>query len=731
MNHSQKEIDVLKATIAVLEQENSQLSERAEDAMLLGLVAEAIQGLNDPMEVLANVLERASILKNFPFVTCGQLFEDKVEHICSYCSFSEDENIGYPITIDPEICDELKAGPFISHSTHGITTTLTTTGFSATSVTIIPFHCHDYPNGLFLFFSRKSNESQLTSGLFLLDQIVNMAAGRLNNLYLTQQLDTLNAGLEERIRNKTAALHNANTLLQEAHKKFEAVLDGIDAHIYVVDMESYDTLYDNRKPAESLPSSNSNLCYKYLRNEKFPCSFCKIPEFLSSAPTDDRVIVWEFWDQLHNKWVLNREKRVVWPNTRHAKLTISTDISEIKKAEQERELMRQSLQQAQKMEAVGVLAGSVAHDLNNILSGVVSYPDLLLAGLAEDSEMRKPLETIRTAGRKAAAIVRDLLTLARRELKIEEVVDLGYVVSEYLASAECEALLRNHSNVKIAGPDTSVILPVMGSEVHLSNVLMNIITNGVEAMPEGGTVTIHLDVVSVTSHPKGWPVWRAGDYAKLSVSDTGMGIPQYLQQKIFDPFYTGKMPGHSGTGLGLAIVWGTIIDHNGAVSVESEDGKGTTFHIFLPLHGGDTQKKAAIQQQNTQRRVPVKGNGESILIVDDITSQRQMASEILQHLNYTVTTAHSGESAITYLRAHTVDLVLLDMIMPNGIDGLETYKQILTFRPHQKVIIVSGYSQADQINEAQQLGISQFVSKPYTLLNISEAIQKALTQKGV
>jgi signal transduction histidine kinase/ActR/RegA family two-component response regulator len=724
MDDPRKEIEVLQATIAVLEQENSQLSERAEDAMLLGLVAEAIEGLKTPLDILANVLERASILKNYPFVTCGKLVNSAVKHICSYCAFSDDENIGYPITIDPEISDELEAGPFVSNSMDGIVTNLSTQGFTATSVTIIPFHCHYYPEGIFLFFDRETSQNHNTSGLFLLDQIVNMAAARLNNLYLTEQLDTLNTSLEERIREKTAALRSANEQLQEAHKRFEAVLDGIDAHIYVVDMETYDLLYINRKSANSLPCITTGTpCYKYLRNEQFPCPKCKIPEFLSSPLPSDKVIVWEFWDPAINKWILNRETVVSWPNVHRAKLTISTDISEIKKAEAEREEMQKSLQHAQKMEAVGVLAGSVAHDLNNILSGVVSYPDLLLANLAADSEMRKPLETIQAAGRKSAAIVRDLLTLARRGLNIEESVDLGNIVKEYVESAECETLLRNHSNVTVVSPAEPGFFPVLGSAVHLSNVLMNIVTNGIEAMPDGGTITISLGVISMMSHPQGWPIWRAGDYVELTIADTGTGIPEHMMRKIFDPFFTGKILGRSGTGLGLAIVWGTVIDHNGAVHVESTEGKGTSFHIFLPLQGGDKVRPTVVKS-----REPVIGNGESILVVDDIENQRQIALEMLQYLNYTVSTAESGEAAIEYLRKNKADLVLLDMIMPNGIDGLETYKRILAILPNQKVIIVSGYSQKERIDEAERLGISQYVSKPYTLRNISEAIQKALAK---
>lgn len=723
MDDSANEIRRLRATIEVLEQENSQLSERAEDAMLLGLVAEAIQGLNTPREVFECMLERISILKNIPFVTCGTVINGRVEPICSYSSFSDDDLTGYPIFLQDEILDDLSDTPMVYHSPEGISTTLAEAGFSTSTVTLIPFRCHDYGNGLCLFFAKEEPRNTAGSRLFLLDQIVNMTVGFLNNLFLTRELDRLNSSLEDRILEKTAALQTANEQLHEAHTRFTTVLDGIDSCIYVVDMENYEILYLNKKSKDLIPAgAEGKLCYKYLKKENFPCLYCKIPEMLTSSVSASQGVVWEFYDDDSQRWTLHREKIVSWPSVGLAKLTIATDITAIKKAEEEREKMQKSLQQAQKMEAVGVLAGSVAHDLNNILSGIVSYPDLLLADKSLKEELRKPLLTIQAAGKKAAAIVTDLLTLARRGLKIDETVDLGRIVREYRESAECNALLKRHAKVKIVAPDPPGSFTVMGSSAHLSNVLMNIVTNAVEAMPEGGTITIALKVQTLTTRPEGWSSWRAGDYVRLSVTDTGIGIPDELQKKIFDPFFSGKKLSHSGTGLGLAIVWGTVIDHHGAVSVESEEGKGTTFHIHLPVKDTHTATIPAPKPKE-----PILGTRQSVLIVDDVENQRQIASDILKHLNYSSTSVKSGEAALQFLRKNRVDLVMLDMIMPGGMDGLETYKNILTFRPDQKVIIVSGYSQTERILEARQLGIEQYVSKPYTLLNLSEAIHRALS----
>ncbi len=723
MNKTAQETDLLRSTIEVLEEENAQLSERAEDAMLLGLVAESIQGLQDPVQVIGHMLERISILKDLPFVTCARRVDGNLERILSYAAFSDDDHIGYPISLGANVADDLLQGAWISPALDGLTTAIPAALFAPASALLIPFSCHLVSDGLFLFFDREGGHNRLTSMLFLLDQVVHMTVARLDNLFLTGELALLNTDLEERVREKTEALVRSNEQLREVHERFAAVLDGIDAYINVTDMSSYQILYSNRKSKERFPAAlEGQRCYKTLRGEDAPCKECKIPELLAAGSDQEQVIAWESMNPVTGRWFLNREKRVSWPDAALAKLTIATDITELKTAEAEKQKMQQSLQQAQKMEAVGILAGGVAHDLNNILSGIVSYPELLLANLPADSDMRKPLEIMQNSGKKAAAIVRDLLTLARRGIRIEESVELAGLVQEYLESAEYRALRRSHEGVSIVVPPMAGIFPIAGSSIHLSNMLMNIVTNAAEAMPDGGTITISLDRLTLNSQPPEFQAWRAGDYAMLTVADTGIGIPEQFRGQIFDPFFSRKKIGQSGTGLGLAIVWGTVVDHKGFITVDSAEGKGTIFHIYLPL-----QDKLGEPIADSGSEEPPRGQGQSVLVVDDIESQRQIASEILIHLGYAVASVDNGEAAIRYLREHHCDLIMLDMIMPPGIDGLETYKRISTFRPGQKALIVSGYAQSERIEEAHRLGIRQYVAKPYTLLKVSQAVRKALT----
>jgi len=394
---------------------------------------------------------------------------------------------------------------------------------------------------------------------------------------------------------------------------------------------------------------------------------------------------------------------------------ISEDITEKKRLEAQ-------LQRAQKMEALGTLAGGVAHDLNNILSGLVSYPDLLLMQLPEDSPLKKPILTIQESGQKAAAVVQDLLTLARRGVATMEVVNLNAIISEYLKSPECGKLRSFHPNVEVKTDLKGDLLNISGSKVHLSKSIMNLVSNAAEAMPGGGEMLISTESRYIDRPIGGYDEVEEGDYVVLTVSDTGVGIPTEDLERIFEPFYTKKKMGRSGTGLGMAVVWGTVKDHKGYIDIQSVEGKGTTFTFFFPV----TRKELA----KDKAPVSIKdymGKGESILIVDDVKEQRDIASSILSELGYSVSSVSSGEEAVEYLKNYSADLLLLDMIMDPEIDGLETYKRILEFHPAQKAIIASGFSETDRVKEAQKLGAGKYIKKPYTLEKIGMAVKNELS----
>jgi len=400
---------------------------------------------------------------------------------------------------------------------------------------------------------------------------------------------------------------------------------------------------------------------------------------------------------------------------------LETKVQELATREEEHQRLEAQLQRAEKMEAIGMLAGGVAHDLNNILSGVVSYPELLLMEMAADSPLRQPIETIKRSGEKAAAIVQDLLTLARRGVAVTEKVDLNTLIRRYLSSPEYQVLMGRHPQVVVETHLTPDLRPIDGSPVHLSKTVMNLVANAAEAMPAGGRIRIETANRHIDKPVSGYDDVRQGAYVTFRLADSGVGIAPADLRRIFEPFYTKKVMGKSGSGLGMAVVWGTVKDHHGYIDVESTEGRGTVFTLYLPV---SQQRPAAADPRPAAE--DLLGHGEHILVVDDIPEQRQIAAAMLEKLGYSVHTAASGEEAVAYLVLHQADLVILDMIMDPGIDGLETYRQILSLHPHQKAIIASGFSENERVRAAQAMGAGAYIRKPYTFEKIGQAVRTEL-----
>lgn len=397
------------------------------------------------------------------------------------------------------------------------------------------------------------------------------------------------------------------------------------------------------------------------------------------------------------------------------------DFTEKVRAEKEREKLQARLQHAEKMEAIGALAGGVAHDLNNILSGITGYPELLLLDLPEDSSLRNSLQIILDSGLKAAAIVEDMLTLAKSGISDADPVNLNDVVSDYLDSPVWEKVKTYHPGVQVQTDLGEDLLNILGSPIHLSKVVMNLVSNAAEAMPGGGEIVISTENRYVDRPVEGSDSIEEGDYVMLMVTDTGVGLSPEEMGKIFEPFYTKRALGRSGTGLGAAVVWRTVKDHSGYIDIHSEVGKGTTFTLYFPA----TRKELAKDESDVSIE-ELRGSGESILVVDDVKEQRGLASEMLTRLGYSVSAVSNGEDAVEHLKSNHADILILDMIMYPGIDGLETYKRICELRPGQKAIIVSGFSESDKVKEARALGAGAYVRKPYTMESIGTAVRNEL-----
>ncbi|MDQ5986141.1 MAG: Sensor kinase CckA [Syntrophus sp. SKADARSKE-3] len=400
------------------------------------------------------------------------------------------------------------------------------------------------------------------------------------------------------------------------------------------------------------------------------------------------------------------------------------DITDLKQAEEEKRSLQSRLQRAEKMEALGTLAGGVAHDLNNVLGIVVGYSEMILDEIDEANPLRADVMKIMEGGHRSAAIVQDLLTLARRGVQTRKVFSLNTTIMDCQKTPEYEKMSSLNPKVHIKTELETDLLNIMGSPVHISKTIMNLVSNALESMNYGGMLTIATNNQSLDKPVHGYDTINVGDYVVLSITDTGEGISESDIKHIFEPFYTKKVMGRSGTGLGLAVVWGTVKDHNGYIDVQSEVGKGTTFTLYFPV------TREEIAEEKTA--IPLSeyiGDNESILMIDDIKEQRELAAKMLGKLNYKVKTVSSGEEAVEYLRSEKVDLIVLDMIMDPGMDGLDTYKAILEIHPKQKAIIVSGFSETERVQEAKKLGAGDYIRKPYIQEKLGMAVRQELDRK--
>lgn len=517
---------------------------------------------------------------------------------------------------------------------------------------------------------------------------------------------------------------------KQAEEKYRFLADNVNDMIWMIDLSNLKLSYVSPAVKKIRGFSPEETMNQPLEEILTPESYQKAIttlEFELKNDNDrepDRFVTLELeqyrkdgtivWTELTTSFVRDNEKIPI------SILGITRDISERKQAEKALREKEEKLVRLQKMESLGLMAGGIAHDLNNILSGIVSYPDVLLFKLPQNSPLRKPIETIKESGMRAAAVVSDLLTVAKGVAAGIEVSNFNILIEQHLDSPEHKHLKKERPDIHFIPDLDPTLLNINGSPTHLKKILMNLAANAADAIDGAGTVIISTINCYLDEPLKGYEDIRIGEYILLKVSDNGIGIsPEHLQ-RIFEPFYTKKILGRSGTGLGLAVVWNTVKDHNGYIHVKSSPN-GTEFQLFIPA------TREAIDHQGHQ--IPFeeyRGNGEMILVVDDEETQRNIACDLLNQLGYRSDSVSSGEKAIEYLKKNSVDLILLDMIMPGGLTGNETYQKIIYLYPQQKAIIASGYAETEDVKEAQLHGAGKYIKKPYTLEEIGVAIRKEL-----
>ena len=386
----------------------------------------------------------------------------------------------------------------------------------------------------------------------------------------------------------------------------------------------------------------------------------------------------------------------------------------------EQKSLQAQLRQSQKMDSLGHLAAGVAHDFNNMLTVIQGHSSRLISRLHRETELQESAQCVHFAAERAAALTKQLLVFGRKSVFQPKLLDLGECIG-HLAQM-LQRLLGEQIELCFTPPAN---LPLVRGDVGLiEQVVMNLAVNARDAMPGGGRLTIQLEKLAVTpEYLQHNPGARAGDCVRLVVSDTGCGMSSETLNHIFEPFYTTKEVG-KGTGLGLATVFGVVRQHEGWIDVESAPGQGTTFSIFLPA----TDVARQPGRQETQPSDDIRGGDETILLVEDESTLRDMAAMILQENGYTVNCAANGVEALSLwkLNHDRIDVVVTDMVMPEGLTGLELADRLFEDRPGLKMLFTSGYSMEDIGAELVRHPNTRFLEKPYTSQNLARAVREIL-----
>jgi two-component system, cell cycle sensor histidine kinase and response regulator CckA len=415
-------------------------------------------------------------------------------------------------------------------------------------------------------------------------------------------------------------------------------------------------------------------------------------------------------DQGENKWFETFKTPVVDEHGRIIGTTgYARDITETKR-------LRELESRAQRLETAGQIAGQVAHDFNNMLAPIMAYPELIREQLPRGDPGHEYLEAIEESARKIADMNQQLLTLSRRGHYTQEVLNLNAVIQQILRD-----LAPWPASLIVETKLAADLMNIKGGSSQLHRALVNLIANARDAMQDIGRITITTENHYIDDTTIAYGRIPRGEYAKITIADSGGGIPEDIVQKIFDPFFTTKTANKKrGSGLGLSVVSAVVKDHGGFIDLKTAMGEGTAFHIYIPITRDSATEKAVDD---------IPTGTESILAVDDDETQREVSNRLLTTLGYKVTVCDSGATAIEMLANRPFDLLVLDMIMPNDIDGTETFRQALEIRPNQKAIIVSGFSESDRVIEARHLGAGTFVKKPFDRKIIALAVRQELDRQ--
>jgi len=516
----------------------------------------------------------------------------------------------------------------------------------------------------------------------------------------------------------------ADKALQESEEKYRTIVEGLEEGYFEIDLDRNLTFF-NDPLCNILGYSRSDLAGKNTDLFTSPATIRKMDEIYARVQKTGEPIRVTDYDAL-GKDGRNIALELTASLQRNSLgepigfRGVLRDVSVRKEAEAESRKLEIQVRQAQKMESIGTLAGGIAHDFNNILMGIQGNASLMALKTEAAHPSYEKIKNIETYVENGTELTRQLLGFARRGKYHAIATDANDVIDKSASMfGRTKKEIRIHTDL---APD---IWTVEVDRGQIEQALLNLYVNAWQAMPRGGDLYLKTENVSLDKEfikDKPYKV-EAGDYVKITVTDTGVGIDRETRERIFEPFFTTKEMGR-GTGLGLASVYGVIKNHEGYINVYSEVDQGTTFTIYLPASRKTIQKEI-------EKTVPTLAMGTgTILLIDDEEMIIKVGEELLRELGYEVMTARSGQEAIGLYRdnADKIDLVIMDMIMP-GMGGGETFDRLKEINPDIRVLLSSGYSINGQASQILERGCDGFIQKPFNLIQLSDKIHSIIIKK--
>ncbi len=500
----------------------------------------------------------------------------------------------------------------------------------------------------------------------------------------------------------------AEEALQESEAKYRSMMESMKDPAYICSSDLVIEYMNPRMVSRVGRDATGDYCYKAIYNSDEKCSWCVFDNILQGEHID-----YELADPRDNRYYSVTNSPIYHSDGTISKLTIFRDITDNKSIEAQ-------LHQARKMESIGTMAGGIAHDFNNILYMITGNAELAMEDIPAWNPAHENLKEIKSAGLRAAGIVKQILTFSRQTA--QELKPIGAVMVIKDALKFMRSTIPATIEIQQNFPDKEVT--ILGDPTQINQVMMNLCINASQAMEEtGGVLDILVETITLNEKANdSYSDLTTGNWLKITVNDTGPGIRSDIIDRIFDPYFTTKDVG-KGSGMGLAVAHGIVKNHHGTISVESELGKGTTFTIFFPVA---TERPA--KDVKASDVIP-RGAGERVLFVDDEASITNMTGKMLERLGYKVQTATSPVDALELFRAKpdAFDLVLTDMTMPK-MTGVRLSEKLKEIRPDIPVVICTGHSALIDEEKAKSLGIDGYVMKPIVIRDIAIAIRKVLDE---